>query len=178
MKIENRLSLKSLSEDSISEQYLRWMNDPEVLKFTESRWTKYNVDDLKSFVKNMNKSPKDHLFGIFIAGTGKHIGDLKIGNINSQHKFADLGIIIGTKEEWGKGYATEALKLAVDYAFTQLKLYKITAGAYVNNFGSIKALKKVGFQECGIHVNHCLFENDRIDVFTFEIINKGMKNNG
>ncbi|WP_373032491.1 GNAT family N-acetyltransferase [Sulfurovum sp.] len=178
MKKENRLYLNSLTEDFISEQYLRWMNDPEVLQFTESRWAKYNIDDLKLFVKNINKSPKDYLFGIFITETGQHIGNIKIGNINDQHKFADLGIIIGDKEEWGKGYATESIKLAVDYAFSKLKLYKVTAGVYINNSGSIKALKKVGFEECGRHIKHCVFDSDRVDTLTLEIINKRMEYNG
>lgn len=178
MSIEKRLLIKPLSEDSVSEQYLTWMNDPEVLKFTESRWIKYDVEDLKSFVKNMNNSQKDYLFGIFIAEAGKHIGNVKIGNINTQHKFADIGIIIGTKEEWGKGYATEAIKLAVDYAFTQLNLFKVTAGVYANNFGSIKALKKVGFEECGRHIKHCVFDSDRVDTLTLEIINKRKKDHG
>ncbi len=178
MRMENRLDIKTLYEDSISDQYLAWMNDTEVLKFTESRWSKYNVDDLKLFVKNINNSPKDYLFGIFIIETGKHIGNIKIGNINSQHKFADLGIIIGVKEEWSKGYATEAIKLVVDYAFIQLKLFKLTAGVYANNLGSIKALKKAGFEECGKHIKHCIFNEDRIDVLTLEIINKRIKVNG
>lgn len=171
MSIKNRLFLKPLSEDSISEQYLLWMNDPEVLKYTESRWAKYDIDDLQSFVESVNNSSKDHLFGIFIAETNKHIGNVKIGNVNVNHKSADLGIIIGTKDEWGKGYATEAVQLAINYAFTQLKLYKVTAGVYVNNIGSIKALQKVGFEVCGKHINHCLFDDDRIDVLTLEIIN-------
>lgn len=176
--IRNRVLIKPLSETSISEQYLTWMNDPEVLKYTESRWKKYDENDLKIFIQNMNKSENDYLFGIFITDTGKHIGNIKIGNVNQYHKFADLGIIIGTKEEWGKGYATEAMKLAVDYAFTQLKLYKVTAGVYANNLGSIKALEKAGFRECGIHINHCVFDDYRVDTLTLEIINEGKDNNG
>lgn len=173
----NKVLIKPLSEASISKQYLEWMNDPEVLKYTESRWQKYDKDDLKIYVHNMNKSQNNFLFGIFTTKTGKHIGNIKIGNVNQHHKFADLGIIIGTREEWGKGYATEAIKLAVDYAFTQLKLYKLIAGVYANNLGSIKALEKVGFIKCGKHIDHCVFDNHRVDTLIFEIINEG-KNNG
>ena len=176
--MKHRLFLQPLSEDVISEEYLAWMNDQEVLKFTESRWNKYKVDDLKSFVEKMNKSPNDFLFGIYIQETGKHIGNVKIGNVNKYHQFADLGIIIGVKDEWGKGYATEALTLAIDYAFNQLNLYKVTAGVYANNIGSIRALEKVGFTECGRHINHCLYEQDRIDVLTLEIINKRKQDHG
>ncbi len=168
--MKNRLILKPLLEDSLSEQYLVWMNDPGVVKYTESRWTKYTMSDLKSFVQDMNKSQKDYLFGIFIAENNFHIGNIKIGNINTQHSYAELGIIIGIKEEWGKGYASEALKLAIEYAFDQLKLYKLIADVYENNIGSIKALQKVGFRECGRYADHCRFADDRVDYLLFEVI--------
>ena len=173
MMLKNRLEIKPLDGNTISKEYLTWMNDPEVLKFTESRWSIYNKNDLKQFVNNMNSSSNNYLFGIYVIETNKHIGNIKIGNIDSHHKFADLGIIIGVKEEWGKGYATESISLAIKYAFNDLKLHKLVAGSYANNFGSIKALKKVGFKECGTLRDHCVYDETRVDVITFEIINKG-----
>lgn len=70
----------------------------------------------------------------------KHIGSNKIGPINRINNFADVGLIIGDKSFGNKGFATEALKLIVDYAFNKLKIRKLTAGIYANNIGSIKAL--------------------------------------
>lgn len=176
--IKGRLILKPLSENFISYEYLTWMNDSEVLKYTESRWNSYSNNDLKLFIKKINNSNKDYLFGIYILESNKHIGNIKIGNINFKHEFAELGIIIGEKEEWGKGYATEAISLAISYAFCELKLYKIFAGAYSNNIGSIRALKKVGFQECGRYFQHCKLDKERVDTIQFEIFNKGINING
>ncbi len=167
-----RLILKPLSEYNISEQYLAWMNNRDILMFTESRWKDYTKEDLVDFVKKINASDRDFLFGIFIAKSQKHIGNIKIGNIDNNHKFADLGIIIGEKSEWGKGYATEAIKLALDFAFSALGLYKVTAGVYSNNTGSLKALKRAGFSECGTYHNHCIFNNERVDVIMLEIFKK------
>ncbi|MFK7755805.1 MAG: GNAT family N-acetyltransferase [Flavobacteriales bacterium] len=47
-------------------------------------------------------------------------------------------------EHWGKGIATEALNLVLDFGFNELKLHRIAAGCAVGNIGSIRVLEKVG----------------------------------
>ena len=68
----------------------------------------------------------------------KHIGNLKIGPININHKTSEISYFIGDKKEWGKGYATESVKLAIKYSFDNLNLYKCIAGVYESNFASSK----------------------------------------
>ena len=43
---------------------------------------------------------------------GRHIGNIKIGPVHSYHRRARIGLLIGEKEFWNRGYATEAIKLA------------------------------------------------------------------
>ena len=62
--------------------------------------------------------------GIFLKENNTHIGNIKIGNINHFHGYGDLGFLIG-KDHWNKGYGTESIKLATNYAFNQLKLHKV-----------------------------------------------------
>ena len=54
------------------------------------------------------------------------------------HRFADIGIIIGDDAYWGRGFASEAIKLVISYAFDRLKLHKLTAGCYATNAGATK----------------------------------------
>ena len=54
------------------------------------------------------------------------------------------------KEHNTKGYTTEALQLVVDFAFRELKLHRIEAGAMLDNIASIRVLEKVGFKKEGI----------------------------
>ena len=151
------------------------MNDPEIVQFTESRWKNYTMDDLVNFVTEINNSEFDFMYGIYLNENNKYIGNVKIGNINPHHGFAELGIILGDKSEWGKGYATEAIKLAIKIAFDELGLNKLTAGAYENNISSIKALTKAGFTLCGIYKNHCQFQEERVNVVMLEIENNRIK---
>lgn len=54
------------------------------------------------------------------------------------------------KEHNTKGYTTEALQLVVDFAFRELELHRIEAGAMLANLASIRVLEKMGFKKEGI----------------------------
>ena len=64
-KINNNIILKKLNSQDISTEYLKWMNDKEVTKFTEQRFKKHSLKDIKKFVKEKNKSKNEFLYGIF-----------------------------------------------------------------------------------------------------------------
>src|SRR3989338_6070106 len=140
--VGERIFLELLSDERISPDYMSWMRDQEVLQYLTGRQGGYSKEELKEYVARMNKSPHNHLFGIFLKKENTHIGNIKIGNIDSLHKFGDLGLIIGNKGLWGKGYAAEAITLVSQYAFNELHLNKLTAGMVVENVGSYKAFIK------------------------------------
>ncbi|MGO0190763.1 GNAT family N-acetyltransferase [Bacillus velezensis] len=58
-----------------------------------------------------------------------------------------LSVIFLDGKHNGKGYATKAVKLAVDYAFNELKLHRIEAGVMPHNKASIRVLEKAGFHK-------------------------------
>ena len=58
---------------------------------------------LKEFYNKVTASENDVIFAIVDKKTNAHIGNVKIGNINRVHRYADLGILIGAKSLWGKG---------------------------------------------------------------------------
>ena len=58
------------------------------------------------------------------------------------------------QQQNGKGYMTEAVKLAVDFAFKVLELHRIEAGVMPYNIRSIKVLEKAGFHKEGIAVKN------------------------
>ena len=106
----------------------------------------------------------DELFlAICLQDNHKHIGNIKLGPINLIHKYAEISLFIGDKNEWGKGLATEAIYTLTNYVFDILKLHKLTAGCYANNISSVKAFKKAGFFEDGIWKNQYLCNGEYVD---------------
>jgi ribosomal-protein-alanine N-acetyltransferase len=141
------LLLEQLTVVHATERYLEWMNDPQVTRFLESRFSPpADVDALKAFICDCDNSPTDLLLGIFLSGTGQHIGNIKLGPINPHHKTGEIGLLIGERSCWGKGYAVAAIAILADHAFETLGLVKLTAGCYAENVGSTRAFQRSGFQ--------------------------------
>ena len=163
--------LREIDITDCNENYLSWMNDYEINKYLESRFSTHSIDSLKDFVNAMNESENNILFAIIDKSSNTHIGNIKLGDIHPVHKYADIGLIIGNKNYWGKGIGTEAIKLVSQYAFENLNLRKVIAGIYENNVGSIKAFKKCGFKEAYVKKDTYFFENKFIDAIYFELYN-------
>ncbi len=167
MNEETILQLKLLSENDVAENYLSWMQDPEVVQYLECRWCAHTMESLREYVKNVCLSPNDFAFAIFI-NNETHIGNVKIGNINWMHRFAEIGLLIGERSFRGRGLGTEVIRRATEYAFKELNINKLVAGIYSPNVASYKAFSKAGYREVGILKNHRFYKGDFVDEFFME----------
>ena len=171
--IEGRnLILRGMVVSDANENYLHWMNDPDINQYLESRFEKTDLIKLRAYVRKTVRERRCLFLAIIRRLSGEHIGNIKIGPVVLPHRFADVGIIIGEKSYWGKGLASEAIRLAKDYAFRKLKINKLTAGAYSNNIGSIRAFKKSGFSVEGVRKKQYLYNGGYVDAVIL-----GCKNN-
>lgn len=153
-----RLELRPLVPEDVGEAYVRWLNDPETVRFTEARHCVHTLEGVRAYVEACRTREGDHLLGIFEQAGGRHVGNIKIGPVDACHQCASVGLIIGEKARWGKGYATEAIALAARYAFTVLGLHKLTAGVIEGNEGSLRAFVKNGFLVEGVRRRQNLCE--------------------
>ncbi|HJO96484.1 MAG TPA: GNAT family N-acetyltransferase, partial [Rhodospirillales bacterium] len=97
----------------------------------------------------------------FLANGG-HIGNIKIGPIESEHRRATVGILIGQRDKWGEGFATEAISGATDYALRHFDVDIVLAGTYDTNLGSIAAFLKAGYVELARIPCYWLCEGRRV----------------
>jgi RimJ/RimL family protein N-acetyltransferase len=139
------VDLRLVTLDDCTPRYLAWLDDPEVNRFLETRWREQSLGSVREFVAAMLESENDYLFAIEHAASRTHIGNIKVGPVNRNHFHADVSYFIGEKQYWGKGYATEAIALATQFAFERLKLNRVQAGLYQENAASGRALEKVGY---------------------------------
>jgi ribosomal-protein-alanine N-acetyltransferase len=165
-----RLILVPLTMEHSSEEYLNWLNDPEVYKFLETRGNQ-NMEMLKDFIENQIKN-NVAIWAITLKSTGKHIGNIKIDPINFKHGFGEYGILMGEKNEWGKGYAKEASIGVIDYFFNEINLRKITLGVVKQNTQAVELYEKLGFVIEGIYKEHLVYDNIFYDVLRMSLFNK------
>jgi RimJ/RimL family protein N-acetyltransferase len=142
--------LREVRQEDVNESYYRWLNDPEVNQFLETRYSPRSTENIAAFVKSMDSNFDELFLAICVKEKNRHIGNIKLGPINWIHRFADISLVIGDKEYWRKGIGTEAIGLITMYAFNSINLNKVRAGCYEENIGSIKAFENNSFQREGL----------------------------
>ena len=158
-----KFQLKPVNVNDITSAYINWLNDAEIMQHTEQQFRTTNLEDVSDYVALMAQSKTDLFYGLFYEGT--HIGSIKLGKINPDHKTADLSYIIGDKSFWGMGIASKMIKKMVSLAFERLELEKIVAGVYATNLASIRVLEKNRFVCEGKQRNQFIFRGQRIDLW-------------
>lgn len=167
MKLEGKtIYLRPIKIEDANSTYVNWLNDKEINQYLESRFVLATTENVKKFIENIIQTTDTFFFAIIDKITNEHIGNIKLGPVNTYHKRGDIGLLIGNKKYWGKGIGTEAIALISDFAFNNLNLDKIMAGCYANNIGSFKAFIKCGFVEEGLFKHHCISATgEKVDVF-------------
>jgi RimJ/RimL family protein N-acetyltransferase len=161
--------------------FVVWFNDPEV-----KRWLTWRLEEVLSleveekWIEEIQKSETWKVFLIeALVGCAKvkvPIGNCALHDIDWNNQRAGLGVTIGEKEFWSKGYGTEATRLLLDYAFQKLKLHRIESIMLEDNVPAIKALQKAGYTQEGCRRQHVLRYGRFRNVLTFGILSHECKN--
>lgn len=141
----DRLRLRPMRVADASGPYQRWMNDPEVTRYLESRFVSHSADDLRDYILRNTGEGRGAFLAIVEKRGHRHVGNIRISQPHEMYGTTDMGIIVGERDCWGKGYATEAIGLALNHAFLAMGARKVIAGVYESNKGSIRAFEKNGF---------------------------------
>lgn len=169
--IGEEVVLATLDESASQEHYLSWLYDKEVTRYLEVRYAPPSTPEaLRDYVRSVNCSESNLLLGIFSRSGNLHVGNIKLGPIDWRHLRAEVGLLIGDKTVWGRGFASEAIRLMARYAFESLHLSKLTAGCYAGHAGSAKAFLKAGFSLEATLPSHLVFEGRRVDKQVFGLL--------
>ncbi len=162
-----RVTLRPVELSDVNDSYLRWMNDPEVNRYMETRFRSNTLEDIRAFVEKMSTDPGALFMAILLGNEGGHIGNIKLGAISGIHRRSEISFFLGDKRFWGKGLASEAIVLLSEYGLNNLHLIKITGGCYSNNTGSIRTFEKSGYTCEGILRRHYLCDGKLVDRLCF-----------
>ncbi len=80
----------------------------------------------------------------------KYIGGCGINQLDWKNSVAVVGIFIGDKDYWGKGYGTDAMKVLVRFIFEQMNIHKVKLFVYSFNERAVKSYEKCGFVKEGV----------------------------
>ena len=170
-----RIDIRMFSPENITENYLNALNQKEIIGLTEARHQHWDKETAMQFIENANKPGESILFGVFLNRNNKPVGNIRLFNFHEIHRRAELSFLFYDSDEWGKGYATEALKAVVEYAFKEMKLHRIHADYYEVNLASAKVFEKLGFQIEGNYGDHFWLSDSYVDSIRVGKINSSSK---
>ena len=133
---------------------IEWLNDKEVTKFSEQR---HKIHDFNSQLAYITASQKfGYLYQIWL-------GEKHIGNISAEpdppNNTANMGILIGDKTEWGKGYGLEAWVAFMDFLFS-CGFSKIEAGCMAENRAMELTCRRSGMAQEACIPSHFILDNN------------------
>jgi RimJ/RimL family protein N-acetyltransferase len=132
-----------------AKQCVAWFNNPEITR-TLLTHRPINLRAEEEFIDKALQSEHALVLGIAILGSERLIGVTGLKDIDYRNRHAGFGITIGEKEEWGKGFGTEATRLVVRHAFETLNLNRVWLHVYEYNERGLRSYEKVGFQREGV----------------------------
>ncbi len=146
----SRVRLIPATEEMLP-SFIAWFADAEVTRYL-GRDNPPSLKEEQEWFERASRSEKDVFWAIMVGE--KLIGTIGIHVINFRNRNAVTGIMIGEKDEWGKGFAPEAQTLRTRYAFEELGLEKLMTEAFAENRRSIRSLEKVGYRQIGMRRRH------------------------
>ncbi len=149
--------------------YTKWLNDLEVLQFLTLR---YRMISLLTEKEALEKLSREHNYGIVTKDDDRLIGNCGFVGIDYINRNCEIGIFIGDKEYWGRGYGTEALKLLISYGIDYLNLRSFMLGVFSFNERAINSYKKIGFKIIGARRKSVIMKNREYDMIYMDLLDE------
>lgn len=148
---------------------IRWMNDPEVTSRLEHIIGVTRRAE-EAFFEQITTKREDGLHWAIVTEDLGHIGFIALQQINWRLRSAQGGIVIGDRRAWGRGFATDAVRVRTRFVFEQLGLHRIEG--HTIHPAMRKVYEKAGYQHEGIARQKIWRDGRWHDAFLYAILEK------
>ena len=143
--------------------YAQWFADLELTAYLGAVGVAFMPEHEEQWYNSVVESKSVTTFAIIVRKDQRVIGSVSLMKINERHGTAELGIAIGDKTAWNRGYGSEAVRLMTDYGLTFCGLHTIHLWHVAFNERGHRAYLKAGFKEAGRIREAYLFDGQRFD---------------
>jgi len=152
----------------LTKRYVSWLNDAEVVRFSEQRHRRHSLDSCRDYWRSFEGTP--NLFWAVLAREPQfgHIGNLSV-YVDPPNLVADVTILIGEKKVWNRGFGSEAWAAVCDYLLGEGGMRKVTAGTLAENTGMIGVMRRTGMVDDGRRIRQCLLDGCEVDVVHYAL---------
>ena len=166
-----RLVLRPFLKSDVTKDYISWLNDSEVNKYSMRRFhpqNDFNANDYFSKVGN------DEKILAFDTKDGVHIGNIKYGPVDWLNRNCEISILLGNKKFWNQGLASESIYIVTKHLFEVLGMHRV--GADSCNPAFIKLVTtNLGWTLEGTMRQRMFLDGERIDYSIIGILKNEFK---
>ena len=146
---------------------VKWFSDPQVLRYLGRNQPVTYAEEERWFRDYLRRSD-EQIFAIEVGG--RHVGNLGLHRVDRVHRKADLGVVIGERDYWSRGFGTDAIRAALRYGFVDLALNKISLDVLEYNARAIRSYEKCGFRREGVHRQDVYKDGRYFDVLRMSVL--------
>jgi RimJ/RimL family protein N-acetyltransferase len=147
---DETLRLRPISVDDISDNYISWFYNEEVIKYTSHAIRPKTDFEIYDYVSKCCSDDTKALFGIYYYTNAKHVGNVILQDIDNYNRKAELAIMIGDPSVWGQGIGTTVCKFMLSHAFDRLNMHSVWLGTASPNYAMQKVAVNIGMKLDGV----------------------------
>lgn len=159
------ISLNLFKESDITPQYVSWLNNPDIVKYSNQRFKQHSVQSCLEYFHSFDTSD-----AIFLSIKEEN-SDCMIGTMtvyfNRHHKTADIGIMIGHQKFWGQGIGYKAWILLLNTLLETVNVRKVTGGTLSCNTSMLRIMEKSGMTQDGVRKAQEIVDGCTYDIVHF-----------
>ncbi len=142
------VKLVAANPQTDAELFARWGGDSEFMRLLDMdivtpRSVQKTKEEMQKWMED--ERPNDFSFMIRTLADDRLIGTIGLDGVRWSHGDTFVGIGIGDREYWDKGYGTDAMRVILRYAFTELNLHRVSLDVFEYNPRAVRSYEKVGF---------------------------------
>lgn len=143
-----RVRLWPLERHDLLKNY-QWANDRELIRLAGIHPLPKSVWEIERWYEGVAANPEVRMFSIKTP-EGDYLGNIELRDLDLRSGRAEVGILIGERSSWGRGFGTDAVAALCRFAFTELRLHRLYAHVLETNPRARRTFEKCGFREEGV----------------------------
>lgn len=155
----------------LAESHARWALDSEYWRLMDwGRAFPYSQRIMQNWFETASESKTSFFFSIYTLAEKRLIGDVGLDGVDWHRGDTYVGIAIGERDAWGKGFGTDAMRVILRFAFQELNLRRVTLNVFGYNPRAVRSYEKTGFRHEGRQRQFMLRDGQRHDVLYMGIL--------
>ena len=151
----------------------RWYQDAGFLRLWNADPARPQTEaEVGKWLEEETKKQNAFFFAIRPLESNDLLGQIELDGILWNCGTGWIAIGLGNREDWGKGYGGEAMRLALDYAFSELNLHRVQLAVFAYNERAIALYEKLGFVREGVYREFLHRDGARYDMYLYGLLRR------